>query len=561
MNHKIPAAALLLWPGALAHAQTLTPNTWTLGAPMPTPRSGAFTGVIGNKIYLVGGVAGSSIVNVNEIYDTASNSWTSGAALPTTRQGGASAVLNNILYAIGGANNGQLNVVEAYDPVANAWSTKASLPYVLDSMQAAVENNLIYVVGGYNGNGGRLTSMLSYNPATNAWSQLQPLNIGKSYSAVALLGNTIVSAGGLGNSGVINDTESYNATNNSWAALSPMPTARQAACYGVIGQQFFVAGGDSSGTTLSALSVMEAYNSGTNSWTTGLPALLYPEIGPASAVVNGHLYCIGGGNATNPATNYVQIFDPPAAPPSISSGGVISASGFGGFASISPGSWIEIYGSSLAADTRGWTSADFNGNNAPTSLDGTTVTVGGQSAFISYISPGQVNALVPSTVPRGQQQIIVTTGVGASAAYGIMVNAAEPGLLATPQFKVGGLQYAVAFHTDGTFILPVGAIAGLNSRPAQPGETITFYGVGFGPVTPSIPAGQLAGALNTLSLPLLMEIGGVPAATPYDGLAPSFTGLYQFNVTVPAAPSGNQPLTFTLNGIAGAQTLYIALGQ
>jgi hypothetical protein len=50
--------------------------------------------------------------------------------------------------------------------------------------------------------------------------------------------------------------------------------------------------------------------------------------------------------------------------------GVISASAFGGFSSVAPGSWIEIYGSNLALDTRGWTGSDFQGNTAPTSLDG-----------------------------------------------------------------------------------------------------------------------------------------------------------------------------------------------
>ena len=65
------------------------------------------------------------------------------------------------------------------------------------------------------------------------------------------------------------------------------------------------------------------------------------------------------------------------ATPAISANGVVSASAFGGFTSgFTLGSWIEIYGSNLAADTRPWAGSDFNGINAPTSLDGTRVTVG-----------------------------------------------------------------------------------------------------------------------------------------------------------------------------------------
>src|SRR4029077_6613726 len=86
------------------------------------------------------------------------------------------------------------------------------------------------------------------------------------------------------------------------------------------------------------------------------------------------------------------------AAPSIKSGGVVSAGAFGQFASVAPGSWIEIYGSNLASGTRSWSTADFNGISAPTSLDGTKVTIGGQAAFIDYISPSQVNAQVPSNI-------------------------------------------------------------------------------------------------------------------------------------------------------------------
>lgn len=62
--------------------------------------------------------------------------------------------------------------------------------------------------------------------------------------------------------------------------------------------------------------------------------------------------------------------------------GVVSASAFGGFSAVAPGSWIEIYGSNLAPDTRGWTSTDFDGNHAPTALDKVSVSIGGKSAFV-----------------------------------------------------------------------------------------------------------------------------------------------------------------------------------
>jgi uncharacterized protein (TIGR03437 family) len=247
--------------------------------------------------------------------------------------------------------------------------------------------------------------------------------------------------------------------------------------------------------------------------------------------------------------------------PAISTGGVVSASAFGEFTAASPGSWIEIYGANLSQTTRGWALADFTGNVAPTSLDNVSVTIGGVSAYIDYVSPSQINALISSDTPTGAQPLIVKSPQGTSAAYNITINATEAGFLAPPSFNINGIQYAVAIFTDGTFALPTGAISGINSRPAKPGDIVTLYGVGFGPVTPNSPAGQLVQQLNTLTLPLQLSIAGAPAVLLYDGLAPNFIGLYQFNLTIPASPSGNAPLTFTLNGASGTQTLYIPVGQ
>ena len=237
-------------------------------------------------------------------------------------------------------------------------------------------------------------------------------------------------------------------------------------------------------------------------------------------------------------------------PPSITPGSVVTASAFGAFTSAAAGTWIEIYGSNLAVDTRGWSVADFSGKNAPTSLDGTSVTIGGQQAFVGYISPTQVNALIPSNMPIGQQQLIITTPAGTSLPYNLSLSAVEPGLLAPPNFKIAGTQYVAALFADGTYVLPTGAIAGLTSRPARPGDTLVVYGVGFGPVTPDTPAGQLVGAASTLASHFTISIGGVQCQVQYDGLAPSYTGLYQFNIVIPSGlGAGPAPLTFTVGGV------------
>ncbi|HUO31225.1 MAG TPA: hypothetical protein VMU80_18520 [Bryobacteraceae bacterium] len=242
--------------------------------------------------------------------------------------------------------------------------------------------------------------------------------------------------------------------------------------------------------------------------------------------------------------------------------GVISASAFGAFPDFAPGSWIEIYGSNLAAATQTWGSSDFSGVIGPTTLGGTSVTIAGLPTYVDYVSSGQVNVQVAGGVPAGSQSLVLTTAAGSSAPFGVTVNATEPGLLAPSNFDVNGTQYVVAIEPDGSYVLPPGAVAGVTSVRAKAGDTLTMYGVGFGSVTPDIPPGQLVEELNSIALPLTVSIGGVEATLPYYGLAPSFMGLYQFDVQVPNVPAGDTvPVTFTLNGVSGTQTLAISIGN
>jgi uncharacterized protein (TIGR03437 family) len=213
--------------------------------------------------------------------------------------------------------------------------------------------------------------------------------------------------------------------------------------------------------------------------------------------------------------------------------GVESASGFGGLSAIAPGSWIEIYGVNLAPGTRQWATGDFTGTTAPTALDGVRVTINGRAAFVSYISPGQVNAQAPTTLTPGPAAVTVTNGTQASRPYTTVVAATEPGLLSTPANEVSD---------NISIFLPDGSIA----ETVKPGDTIVLYGIGFGPTTPDIAAGQIATQPDQLQgrFEVFFDAsspgqGSQSAVVAYAGHVPGTVGLYQFNVLVPN--QGSQP--------------------
>ncbi len=251
---------------------------------------------------------------------------------------------------------------------------------------------------------------------------------------------------------------------------------------------------------------------------------------------------------------------------------VDSASGYGGYSYFTSGTWLEIKGTNLAdpADPRlsaanpgQWTSSDFNGSNAPTSLDGISVSINGKPAYVWYLSTGQLNVQAPEDTATGNVAITVTNCKATSAPFQFMRQTQAPGLLAPTNYTANGTQYAVAtFSSDGAYVLntATGAAFGLTSRPAKPGDLIILYGIGFGDVTPSILPGIIVGAANTLVNPVTVSFGSTQTqALVYQGLAGSFVGLYEFYVTVPNMANGDYQINVTQNGTAVPQKMFLTV--
>ena len=259
-----------------------------------------------------------------------------------------------------------------------------------------------------------------------------------------------------------------------------------------------------------------------------------------------------------------------AAAPVITS--VDSASAYGGYPYFASGSWLEIKGTNLAnsADARlisatnpgQWTAADFSGANAPTMLDGVSVSIDGKPAYVWYLSPGQLNVQAPEDTATGNVQITVNNCKATSNAITFARQALAPGLLAPSNYASNGTPYMVAtFASDGAYVLTTAAGASFGlSRPAKPGDLIVLYGVGFGDVTPAIAPGVVVQQSNALVNPVSVSFGTTPATLAYAGLAGNFVGLYEFYVTVPASlANGDYQVKVTQNGTAVPQTAYLTV--
>jgi uncharacterized protein (TIGR03437 family) len=213
---------------------------------------------------------------------------------------------------------------------------------------------------------------------------------------------------------------------------------------------------------------------------------------------------------------------------------------------IAPNTWVEIKGENLApaGDARTWQESDFVGGQMPTQLDHVSATVNGKSAYVYYISPGQINILTPPNPMNGSVQVVVNNNGAISASYTARAQDLSPSF-----FVFGGGPYVAAQH-NGTYALlgpRAMSVPGYVFTPAKPGEPIIVYANGFGPTSVALVSGSRVqgGTLSTLPV---VKIGGTNAFVQYAGLITP--GLFQFNVTVPAnTPDGDQAITATYNGL------------
>jgi uncharacterized protein (TIGR03437 family) len=179
----------------------------------------------------------------------------------------------------------------------------------------------------------------------------------------------------------------------------------------------------------------------------------------------------------------------------------------------------------------------------PTQLDAVSVNVNGKPAFISYISPTQINALAPDDAALGSVLVEVIAPNGLSVPVAADKNAYAPGWF---MFDPDGRKYIAAVHPDGAYLGRAGLYPALDFRPAKPGDIVVLFGTGFGPVDPPTPTSDLVSRPGQLTNQVTVRIGGLMAEVQWAGLVSP--GLYQLNVVVPDVPDGDQEVIAEIAG-------------
>ncbi len=213
-------------------------------------------------------------------------------------------------------------------------------------------------------------------------------------------------------------------------------------------------------------------------------------------------------------------------------GVVNAASGAPGVDALSPGEFIAIYGSGLAA------AVASSLPPYPLSVGGVSVRIGGIQAPIYFVSGGQIDCLVPYGVTGSSVDVIVTNNGTVSNTVTVPLAKTSPGVFSLDSTGTGD---AAILHFPDNLVVRA-------SNPAAKGDTVTMYMTGLGALTTPLADGHGATAADSALAPLLLFVNGVQATVLYAGVS-SLPGLYQINFKIPTnlVVSGELPLAILTN--------------
>ncbi len=227
----------------------------------------------------------------------------------------------------------------------------------------------------------------------------------------------------------------------------------------------------------------------------------------------------------------------------------VSAAGYN-TGPLAPDSVAAVFGSGMASTTGVATSVPL-----PELLDGVSVTLRDAAATehrcgLFFVSPGQINLLVPPAAAPGAAELIAVNPAGQISSGQLMIASVAPGLFSANangrgvaaavilRLKPDGSQTfepVAVFDQPGNIFVP----KPIDFEPESDQLFLILFGTGF----------RGRSSLSAVSV----VIGGTPVETLYAGPTPDFQGLDQLNVRLPRSLAGRGTLDVVVSadGIVG----------
>jgi uncharacterized protein (TIGR03437 family) len=183
-------------------------------------------------------------------------------------------------------------------------------------------------------------------------------------------------------------------------------------------------------------------------------------------------------------------------------------------------------------------------------LDGVAVFVNNIPAPLLYVSPAQINFVIPSVVTAATPTVrVVRQGISGPPIAIALVNSA-PALFGT------GSGFAIATHLDGSLLS--------GASPAHAGEFVVVYATGLGCTLPNPEYDEIPSVAAVMEWigDLKVSLDGVvldSGSIWYAGVTPGFLGLYQLNLQLPPNVGANPAIQVAVGPRTNAGNLKLAV--
>lgn len=193
---------------------------------------------------------------------------------------------------------------------------------------------------------------------------------------------------------------------------------------------------------------------------------------------------------------------------------------------LAPNSIVTVYGKDLAKITVGAGPREILSGTLPYTYDESCVTVlvDGALAPLLFVSPNQVNFLIPAKLRPGPRTFSLICGTRSGPKLTLELVDASPGAFQS------GPANLVATHANGELCTPL--------KPAMAGEIIILYATGLGQTIPQVNTGQFAQQAAQMEQlagfqVVINHVSLSAQSILYAGVTPGFAGLYQINLRLP----------------------------
>ena len=213
---------------------------------------------------------------------------------------------------------------------------------------------------------------------------------------------------------------------------------------------------------------------------------------------------------------------------------------------LAPNTLATIYGTSLSYGDAVSADGLRPGTLLPQEMGGVQVYVAGSPVSLYYVSPQQINFLIPANLRPGEMDLFVARDGTAGPHTSITLHDAGPGLFQS------GPGVIIATHADGSLVT--------QSDPARRGETVTVYGTGFGPINSDAPVSIPVPITDIGSFQVLVNGAALRGSSVVAVSSVPYTpGLYEATFKLPKSVTANPEIRVAIGDESSPPKLKLPL--